>query len=515
MSIAEFFKKHPYKIIFSICLGLYLVFTLPLLTKDLNIFPDEVSFTNTAHSIADPDDFGKNHFEKRLVRIRDATDSTFYGPVYFASLAAVVKIFGPNIYTVRLFSVLLGAVCLFLLINIIRVTTKNPLAALAAGILLAVNIDFLRMSRMGRMEIMVLMMSLLAYRIYFSSYESRLNRRDFFVGILMTLGLFTHFVNGAAACIVIILHLLLFSGNKQRVQKAAAMTILPISFFVMWLIYINLINNELSTQGFTVLANSKLSELHGLPIHMLTKMRDLITRADTALLTHLTYLSYFVIFFIVIFLPKKNAPTKLWLINFIFVFALATWGNSFFYLALIAPAALILMAYLPKTIAGRLITAVILLLLLPLGFVQQISLLNFYADFSYKDFSRQISECITEDNAKVLLGSLSPDPYFYLVSNRKNLKFVYQRFHDPDSKDFYSALTKADYLVGTYAYEAASSMRDYEAVQKDKNLKAIYIENVGRLGIKTEIVDYIRKHKKSVCAVNQSDKYDAVAVFKL
>jgi len=503
----------PYKR-WGLFLGIIIIFivlSLTLLTKDPIVFPDEVSFSNTAYWLLNRDDFGKNPFDNRLTLIEETT-LTQYGPLYYVGLSLPLKIFGYSIYTVRLFSVLVGILTLFIFYLLVKKTTKSNALSLLATFLLAIDLNFLRSARFGRMEILVIFFNLLAYLFYLKIYEKRSSKDYLLLGGLLSLGLFTHFLNGLTPLIVIPIHLLLTKRLSLFKNKQIFLLVIPLTLLAIWsfLVFILAPSSAISESKLLIF-KSLIPSLHSTKLIL----HDRIT------FNQINFLIYFLGFFILLSAPKRDDYKKFWLLSGSVTLLIVLWGNSFFYLSFIPIYFLpILLIAIDEIIhrKGSLhyLWSIPILFFIILSLFQQIILIEYSINYSYENFGQKISKCISKDHAKVYLGQLTPDPYFYLVSHRPDLKLFYHKFQDAEKYYLKEFLPKADYVINYELYEQTISSPEYSNHQGDSQMRVQlndFIKN--RLGLDPDVAQLLYEKKEGVCLIPRSEYHTGMAVFEL
>jgi 4-amino-4-deoxy-L-arabinose transferase-like glycosyltransferase len=415
---------------------LYLFFSFLLVTKDPLVFPDESSFSNTAYFLSNRSIFAKP-FEKQLSLIEQTT-FTHYGPIYYLGLATFIKLFGYNILTTRSFSVLLGLLSLPLIYQTIRNISQSNLRASLATLLIATDLNFLRSSRFTRMEILVIFFSLLS--LFFLTKAKKSPGKGLFLAIL---AFFTHFSNGLTPLLAILSTKFFKKENfKKKIRGLLFLSFPPATLFLLWFFLIS-----------SIFSPESLNESKNLIFGLITpNFHSLKIVLKTDYFTKIIYLTYLLGFFVLLKTKRKEKTITLF-VFFLSSALLPLYGGSFFYLSFL-PIATIIPLFL--FLKEKTLLTVVSVIFLSINILTQLRLFKETQTFSYQDYSESISTCLPQ-NSKVFLLKLIPDPYPYLISKRKDLKIVYEKFHGNDDIYLVETSQKADYIVTSRDYEFNSN----------------------------------------------------------
>jgi len=454
------------KFLLGLALLIYLFFSLILLTKDPTVFPDEVEFANAAYKLVHPQLFSTKPFNNHLPQV-DNLDFTLHGPVYFWILAGVYKIFGFSITTTRLTSVALGCLTLLVIYYLASKLFKDKTSGLIIIALLAIDYNFLRGSRFGRPEMATMLISYLTLSYYLKlSLFSKI--KDYLIiGLLITLGIFNHLYLGLIVPITISLYSLFHKPQRKIIfnyKILATILTIAVSGFI-WLLYIGLFSSQIG----------KSSELIATRLHPTFYSLNSILRGDMYIKALFIIYLTSIVMFLLTWIGTKTQ--KLLLILFIATYSIVFYGSIGWYLTLIPiPALLAFLSvkqYFPK--------AVLLLIgaLVIVNLIEQSRLIQYYNQYSYFDYSKNISEKIP-NNSKVILNKIMPDPYFYLAKERPDLKLLYNNYYEYNIDQLQFGLDKADYIV-TYA-------TDYQLLVSEATTSSLVIKYLREASYSAEII---------------------------
>jgi len=507
-------KKTKLLVVLTAIFLFYILIALNLLTKDPTVFPDESSFSNTAYRLTNENVFGKQPFEKQLTLIEDTT-FTQYGPMYYLVLSVPLKLFGYSIHTVRATSVVIGLLVLVVLYFLIKEITSSEIVGLLSVFLLSIDINFLRMARFGRMDILVAFFILLAYLFYLKTYNHPSAKRYLILGALLTLPVLTHFFNGVLPLIVIFFHLLVTKKLKPLKNKQFLLFLVPLSALIIWFILVFFFAPP------SAINESKLFILKSL-IPNFHQIKIVI--GDKLTFNQINFIIYFGALSLLAWLSPKGNMGRFWLLNGVIGTAWTIWGNSFFYLGYI-PIYLLpilpLSFYLTKEKPRlRSLQVVIIFFFIGFSMVQQMILTQYLSDFSYQKFGRRVSTCLQKPMAKVYLDQLIPDPYFYLVKQRADLKLAYQKWHDRKQSYLKNTLPMADYVVTYDSYRKITSLPAYQQYQNQSGSAKFGQERamtkaITGLGLKPDMADFLYKKTRKTCVVPGDGHQPAITIFSL
>jgi len=502
--------KSPVLTILKIAIiSTYLLLALNLLTKDPSVFPDESSFSTTAYKLIKGDKFGQRPFEKHLFLIEETT-LTQYGPIYYLLLSIPLKIFGYSIYTIRLFSVFIGLLTLLLFYFLIQEITQSKTLGLLSMFLLSIDINFLRMARMGRMDILVAFFTLAVYLFYLKNYNKSSAIKNLILGLFLSLPLLTHFFNGILPLLVICLHLFLNKKLNIFKDKQFLLFFIPMVCLIAWLLLAYQLTSPIALkESKSFIANSFIPNFH----HLKIIIHDRLT------FNQINFTIYLISFALLLLSFPFQGNTNFWPIAVSIGTLWIIWGGSFFYLGytpIYLSPALLLNArkehLMPKSGISSL-KIIVILVFISWSLTQQVILTKRSLSFNYHGFGQEVSRCLTQKSAKVYLDQLIPDPYFYLVNKRPDLKFFYQKFHD--QKQFYlkSALPEANYLVTYDTYrELLNSPYYTQTFQKNPKQINGLVKNIG---LKPNILSFLLQNSKEVCTIPGNNYQPAITVFTL
>lgn len=494
-------KVGSYRFFLIPVIFIYLFFALVLLTKDPAPYTDEVVFSNSAYRILHSDEFGEKPFKKQFTLVnRDVF--ALYGPLYILSLSIPLKLFGYSIYSVRLFSVFVGLLNLGLLYLIIKQITDKYLPSLLGVLLLGIDMNFLRSVRFGRPEILVGFFSMLAFFYYVINYKSLSRKKYLILGLLLSLGFFTHYLLGLIAILAISCHIILNCGWKKFFKTGFVFLVAPFSILsVLWILVVLQSAPPEVARASKALIFSRL-----VPNFFILR----VVLKDRLTYNNLTFLLYFLSFIVFLLSIQKDKLVKsFWLLGAIFSFLLVFWGSVFFYAGLVPVFFLPLVVLSLRTQKSEKaqqfnISQFIVVSFIILSIFQQMRLWGYYRNYSYSAIGQKVAGCIPKGDHNVLLTHAMPDdPYFYLAANRPDLKLAYTKYHEKEEDYMRKYLPKADFAVvyGTYA----------EVVEKE-----LAKEQVKRLGLEPFMAELLSQYADLRCRVYSADgKYSKIAVFKI
>lgn len=220
-------------------MGLLLLTFLPLLLSakllfllDPPVWPDEPVFF----------DMARNFVSTGILKasLYNGTNpiavNTGYGypPLYFAFLGVWTSLFGSSIEAVRSLSLVLGILSLVTFFFILKQLFNNPVVWYVGTAILSFDITFSRASRVGRMEILVLLFFLLS--LYFSLLWQK-QKKPFYlplIGVLVGLAMLSHPVGVIAPAILI--SYIFFDKSNAKVKTLATILISAAAVLSLWLI---------------------------------------------------------------------------------------------------------------------------------------------------------------------------------------------------------------------------------------------------------------------------------------
>lgn len=490
-----------YKVFLIPIFLIYLFFALVLLTKDPSPYTDEVAFSNAAYRILHGSEFGKEPFKNRLTLV-DPQIFALYGPTYILLLSVPLKLFGYSIYSVRLFSVCIGLGSLFLLYLIIQRLTQNSILALLGVFLLGVDMNFLRIVRFGRPEVLVIFFVLLSFYYYLTNINTFSYKKYLVLSFILSANLLTHYLLGLIGILTIFIHSFLVTKNKKSYMKKFFFLAVPIILgVIVWLIVSGrLVDKQTLKISKTLLFNRILPNFFILRVII----RDRLTYNG---LTFIFYLLSIIIY--QKFALQHQKIKTFWILAAIMGSFIVLWGSVFFYAGLLPVFFLPLLIFslqsqkntsklkinLPLILVGSLFL---------LSVFQQMRLWSYYRNYSYKTIGKKTSDCIPKGNHNVLLTHAMPDdPYFYLVSHRTKLKLAYTDFHDAGKFYLREYLPKADFAVvyGGYADVVERKLTDVQVKQ---------------VGLEPLMAQILLQHTRLTCTVfSETEQSPKIAVFKI
>lgn len=498
--------KKVFNPILLLLLTIFLVMSLSLLLDEPLIWPDEAIYGDISRNLMLENRMGTDLWKGFI----DGIENRAYSlpPLYLYTSSIWYREFGFSIITQRLFSVFLGSVFLTLFYLVSQkfiLSGKKPiknLLPIGVTLLLAIDTVFLRASRLGRPEILVLLLVMFSLLFYLRSIEEKIVKTGqkylFLTGLFLGFSIITHLI--AIGFTLAITCALIYS------QRNNLLNFTKYNFFVLgilipiiaWLIYLYPNYQYLIDQLKLVEA----SRHYTIPWY--------INVLSFPLLNKLTYLFYLLIslFFVIFTLKNRKQPYILLSLVLIFAWGFTTLGQIYWYtvypVSLSYLALLILISKAFFRINRNLnlssknflknLTALILLLLSLFFLYTHLSnysgLINsFRNNAAYQTFQNQITEAVPPGKT-VYLSSI-PDAYYAFKAGRNRLIEFPALFSDIEK--FKRVLLEIDYIVfnGMYIPDPEASVyldkyiaRNLESTQelsqpyhiliiklKDKNLR--------------------------------------------
>lgn len=440
-------------------ISIFLFLSTSLLLDDPVVWPDEAIYGDISWNILNEGRMGTDLWKGFINGIENHAYSL--PPMYLYSSALWYKFFGFSITTQRLFSVFLATLFMwvFYLIATRLIVSKNKSIStflpIAATFFLSLDFVFLNAARLGRPEILVLLLTGLAMLCYLKSFEQKEVKKE--VGFLYLTGLFTglsvitHLIASGFA-IAITLALLYSKGkkifSKKRYLFFIAGTAGPI---ILWLIllypnYMYLLN-QLSlvqlSRNFTIVW-----------------YKNVLTFSPMLKVNYLLYLLTSVFFIVVTFKNSKKHSYILLCLVIVAGWIYATLGTLIWYTVLTivytyaALAAIINQVFSSKSksfplIFSKLVLIISCLVLFYTNLTTYIYQYNRYKNKNYYGlFTDQVSQAVPSKTT-VYLSSI-PDAYYAFDKGRNNLLEFPALYGGKDN--FKKTLREVDYMVLNGSY---------------------------------------------------------------
>lgn len=470
-----------YKLLLSI--GLFLILALGLLTKDPVVFPDETSFATIALSLIDKARFSITAFDSQLPAIQQE-DFVYHGPIYYWLLAAVFKIFGLSLLSLRLTSVVTGLLTIISLYWLVRELGIKSRLAWLPGLLISADYYFLRTSRFGRPEILIVLLGVLSLTVYLKLRRNQSWKNYLSLGILLALGILSHLALGWLIPIAIGIHLLISKSWQLLFNKKTIGLLLITGISLLsWFIYASKTLSDLGKVSMAIGVRFKPS-FHSL---------QMILNGD--IVVKIIFLIFGLVLIGLIMIKNKNKQEIFWIIVSGVLWVGVILGGIDWYLGLLVLPAYVALAMLINRLQVNpnsfqynglfLITCLIFIL----SGLEQLRLNIFYKNYNYYEYSREISDYLPA-GAKVWMRPLIPDAAFYLIEKRPDLRLAFEEYFDYNQKNLKNYLDLADYVI-------------------------IYGVDYQTMDLKPMLVDFLKPYQTEAKLIGSS-RYDGrVAIYKV
>lgn len=498
MNISMNNNKLKFWPITALLLGFFLIFSLRFLLQKPPVWNDEAIYADLAGNLIRDGRLKTTLFKDFIPQLEH--HSYWYPPMYFWLLATVFIAFGQDIISMRLLSLLLGLLSLLLAGQIFKkIFQKSWQAKIAMVIFLSlIIIDpyFQAGAVVGRMEILVIALGLLALNLYLKfknqfianikNQQLTLSSQNIYVllsGLVLAMAWLSH-PNAIIFIIPITLDLIyLFYCHKQQAKKiliASCLLVTPIILFSIFWIMSWWPNKEIFwLQNQEQLIRKQFSEAFFInSLQFKTDRRWLLLLFSIANIYAVVY--YLKKIFKHKELTSQSQPTKqpsginnhcfllicflgtgtLWPIMmkemwYLIYFSL----TSIFNLVIIFTQSISNKSFaLSQDFHGfsnlKAQNLLIIVLLFAVGLISNLNELNQSAlNFeNYQQFCNKIMVALPS-NARVLLMSI-PDPYFCLNKNRSDLSLRESPNTPPNTPinpDVYNKIFESvDYVVVSY-----------------------------------------------------------------
>ncbi|MCL4367055.1 glycosyltransferase family 39 protein [Patescibacteria group bacterium] len=450
-----------YQLIFLfLSLAIFIAICLRFLLVYPAVWPDEAIYADIAKHYLAQNRLGTDLWGNTIPGIHD--HAYWYPPVFFFLINLWINIFGVNIQTQRLLSVLAGGsllVVVYLLTKqLLQKHSKKSLFLVLFSIypvfLLISNARYLNGAKVSRPEIFLLFFGLVAVYLYLSpTLHKYKTLQPISVGFLMSLSYLTHFIAFFFPLAVVIHRLVI---HKKMILRDKFFYLFLVAFLIpiiLWLISIYPDYNILYEQ-VRLAIDQKVNTGTTMWIHMYLKLNNLPTLVNYFIYIFLTWEFCFAV------LVKKQATYYFWAIILVLSWVFSLYGRMSWYVLIPLPfLAITLSIYAHDNIQQikkpflsarnyyQLLIISGVCLVLVLSIVDLVSNYDIqYSNQDYYTFGQQLSNFIPQDK-KVLLISL-PDAYFSLEKQGYSL---YEFPVLPTSRQNIAELVnQADYVVLNY-----------------------------------------------------------------
>ena len=477
-------------LIWSVIVFIYFFISWKLLIKDPGIFPDETVLANLSYSFINSDNFGSLPFDKKFSVIEPVSITHNPYPILYNLILMVpIKLFGLNVYVIRIIPLIFGFLSLILVFLIIEKISKKSYLGLLGMFLLAIDMNFLRCVRFGRVDSAALFFGLFLIYLYLQPVK-----KIFWMVIISLCGIFTHFLIGSLATIAIVLHILF---TKIKTSKLLVLGIVGVILLIIFLAILNFLNID---WRHSLIVSHLTPSLHSTRLIM----------NDNFTFNKFNFLLYFLVVLVFLCFSKKTKILWFWFLYSLIVLFFVFIGNSFFYIFYIPVVFIPLLVMSELAVGWFLIAGLIIMSVFQHG-----RLLKAYKNYNYYELGEKISVCIKKEGANVISGQLVPDPYLFLVSQRKDLNISYGNMNN-FNVFFTEAFPKADYFIHSAYYGKIITDKVYlQSRENEKSKEQIDGLIKTNFGLEPRVAELLLKYGKDVCYVPGNGYYPDLAVFGL
>lgn len=208
--IANLFGQH---IILVLILAIYVFIGTNFMLYNPKIWPDETYLADTANNILNKGRINTNVWGDMFLGVKD--NLYWIPPIYLYVLAAWFKIFGFSIISQRALSITLGGLLFILIYYLLKseLKLKTPISLKQIPIFLIIialifDNTFLKGARIGRVEILVLLLGTFSIIVYqlLAKIPQRLQSYTYvFIGLICGITTLTHLLGGSLFLAAILL----------------------------------------------------------------------------------------------------------------------------------------------------------------------------------------------------------------------------------------------------------------------------------------------------------------------
>ncbi|MBU0579056.1 glycosyltransferase family 39 protein [Patescibacteria group bacterium] len=424
-----------------------------LLLTRFSPFTDEAIFFDMTVRLSDGAGLSSSLFRDFIPGVDQ--QAYWYPPLYFYFLSPIFKIFGANIYVMRIFSLAIASIILILIYQIAHKLFNHRWAGLLSIWILILDRNFHVGAMLGRMEFLVIGFGLGAVLLHLKFLEKRILLYNLLSGICAALALLTH-PTAAIFIAPIALNLLLVKDQSWKTKLMNMIFFIIPSIFGVGLWILNFWHDR----GSFILQNL-------LQIHRKQFLETYIWQVFKSLSSH-----GMIFIGIVLATYLISNVAYLWRV-------VSNWNESssrkrLLFLLIISSSILPIMlkemwyvVFIPLIGSISLSANAIWLwkkqpiILVIAGLAIFLPSLFLYSDAfkqhslhrnEYFPLSQQVADVLPL-NARVLISSL-PDPYFYLYENRPDLDMRETPNSPPqepiDASVYNLILGQVDYVILSY-----------------------------------------------------------------
>ncbi|MCL5070960.1 MAG: hypothetical protein M1308_08705 [Actinobacteria bacterium] len=435
-------KKNTDKLILAFLLSVFFILNANLLLVEPMVWPDEAYLADTAKNILQEGRAGPDVWGNTIIGIRKSL--YWYPPIYTNTLAIWFKSFGLSIYNQRILSVIFGMVFLVVIYffsqNIFAGIPfqKKKLLGLSLVLFLIFDNSFLKSAKMGRPEMMVILLGFLATYIYQLARKSQHKKFLYaLTGIILGLTGLTHFLG--FFFLLIILSWMLYEKDKKFyfliIGLMPPVLIWVISVFPNFDILLKQFSLQ---QSFRTLVPPYIESVFRLSVFELK----------------IIYILYFLLSVIcLLFLFNKKSFKYL----FLFFGLLAGWLVCLFakleWYSVYIAVFLYLLTFVTIIDAKRALAVAVMILLGGLFLINVKIYFNSYNLYQHNQneyfvFGQKVKEVIPA--GKTVYLSTTPDLYFLLIGRNPLYEFPGVK---PIEKEYINLLNNSDYLIVNFHLE--------------------------------------------------------------
>ncbi|WP_026895819.1 phospholipid carrier-dependent glycosyltransferase [Clostridiisalibacter paucivorans] len=221
--------------IFIVLIAIYFILNLIFLTKFPFVHSDEPWLSGLSRNILEKKSFSVTEtFFDLYERNPHAIKSLFHLIQIF-----FLKIFGYNIFTFRLISLIFGTMTLFFFYRLSYILFKSKNFALFSTFLLSIDVQYIYASHFARQEIILLFVLVLGLYVFYKNNDINNYYRDIIIGILIGLSIGIHpnsFIISLGFGTLYLYHILI---TKKLKSKNIAIYISIVSLFATCFVLIS------------------------------------------------------------------------------------------------------------------------------------------------------------------------------------------------------------------------------------------------------------------------------------
>lgn len=323
---------------------------------------------------------------------------SFYGDIFLLFNALAIKLFGYNIFALRLFPLIFFTSSLVLLYLLLTKIFNNKIGFVSV-VLLSIHPFAINASRISRKESVIIFFILLGMYLYFTFKDDMKPKKLFFLGLIFSIPILSHAFGAVSILIGFILLIFNLQPKWKQALKESIYYLLG-TLPVLLLFLYNFINNK---RFYLEHAKLKGTFANSLLLKVKNHILYLHDGFDLSLF-HNWYLTFILILGILAIVGyKKNMSPQskkgyipfmvIFVVVNIFLLLLSNFSRLYLiYILLFGLLLLIIpLYYLDKK---KIILSVIILSLGTLFIYQDYLWVNYYKDLNYKSFESSLKQSI-------------------------------------------------------------------------------------------------------------------------